>query len=83
MDPKSTKCPYKIRTAKYLRHKSTGKGSCEDKAEVREMCLQGKEHQGLFAPPEAGGGRKDPFLKPSEGTSSCQHLDLTSWPPEL
>lgn len=40
-----------------------------------------EECQGLLVTPEAGRGRKNSSLEPSEGTQLC-HLHLV-WPPEL
>lgn len=38
--------------------------------------LHAKDANDCWQPPEAGRGRKDPRLEPSEGAPPCQHLDL-------
>lgn len=45
-------------------------------AEFGGMQRPAKQHQGLLELPEAGGGKKELPLEPSEGVQPCRHLGL-------
>ena len=49
-----------------------GRGHVMTEAVVAVMSLVAKEHQNIWPPPEAGGGRKDPPPEPLEEVWPCQ-----------
>lgn len=60
----------------YKREGQSQRRKCDDGG--RDRSDQGRAiSQGMWVPLEAGKGKDDSPLKPSEGTKSCQHLEFS------